>query len=152
MNFCSVLRECFGGSKPQLERILSQLLPDATQYDQFKWLQGDGTFSLSVVAAARYQQELAAIYQDQAADDEDPIVLALLIPGDTNPYIPYAVRVQIRNRTVGSLSRRNARALRARLVRHAIRCQRLRCRAKVSHAWEYTGGDGQWHVQLDVCL
>jgi hypothetical protein len=70
-------------------------------------LMGDGTFRLEVVGMASCQPELEEI-SDNPFLEEERSVLALLIPEDTNPYDPTAVRVQILGRTVGYLSRAEA--------------------------------------------
>ena len=115
-------------------------------------LMGDGTFRLEVVGMASCQPELEEI-SDNPFLEEERIVLALLIPEDTNPYDPTAVRVQIWGRTVGYLSRAEARALRACLGSEVQRTQRFRCRATIQRGSFPTGGEkALWLVRLDVCL
>jgi hypothetical protein len=112
---------------------------------------GDGTFSLEVVGGESCQPELEALTDNPLLEEETRIVLALLIPEDTNPYDRAAVRVQIVGRTVGYLSRADARALRASLGSEVQGTTRFRCRAKLQRLRFHMGGE-VWTVRLDVCL
>ena len=114
-------------------------------------LMGDGTFRLEVVGVESCQPELEEITANPLLEEEARTVLALLIPEDTNPYDFAAVRVQVVGRTVGYLSRADARALRAGLESEVRGRTRFRCRAKIQRA-RFPVGGGEWTVRLDVCL
>src|SRR5215510_221938 len=102
-------------------------------------LMGDGTFSLEVAGVVSCQLELEEIYQDYLQEDKEQIVLAILVPEDTNPYDPAAVRLQIRQRMVGYLSPADARAFRAGLGSAVQGSWRFRCRARIQPASCPTG-------------
>jgi len=114
-------------------------------------LLGDGTFSLEVVGVESCQPELEELTFNPLLEEKVWTMLALLVPEDTNPYDPAAVRVQIVGRTVGYLSRADARALRAGLGSDVQGRTRFRCRAKI-HRVSFPVRGGQWNVWLDVCL
>ena len=116
-------------------------------------LMGDDTFGLEVVGVESCQPELEEVTYNPLLEEAARIVLALLIPEDTNPYDAAAVRVQIWGRTVGYLSRADAHVFRACLGSEVQGTQRLRCRAKIQRASFPQGGEKElWQVRLDVCL
>jgi len=116
-------------------------------------LMGDGTFSLKVAGVFSYQMELEVVYGGDPQAGKEQTTLAILVPEETNPYSPEAVRVQIRQLTVGYLARPDAHAFRACQNREALNVSRYRCRAKIQYSRNSSeGAQGHWGVWLDVCL
>ena len=73
--------------------------------------------------------------------------MARLFPEDDNPHDPKAVCVQINKRTVGYLSRENARELRAQFPQGGLY---WKVKAKIVGGWDNGEGDeGHYGVKLD---
>ena len=116
-------------------------------------LMGDGTFSLEVIGVSNCQPELKIICGGDPQAGEEQTVLAILVPEETSPYSPEAVRVQIWHLPVGYLARPDTHAFLACLNREAPSVGRFRCRAKIRRAWDPREEAKQyWSVYLDVCL
>jgi hypothetical protein len=104
-----------------------------------------------VVGESHYQDELSKICGGRTEDGHDKIFDALLIPEDNNPADSKAVRVDILGRTVGHLSRENARQLRKKAQDEGIAKYALRVKARIRGGW-YRGPDDQgfFGVTLDL--
>src|SRR5438445_12319173 len=110
-------------------------------------LMGDGTFNLEVVGVFSCQVELKKICGGDPQAGNGQTILAILVLEETNPYSPEAVRVQIRQLTVGYLARPDAHAFRACLNREALNVSRYRCRAKIQYSRNSSeGAQGHWGV------
>ena len=108
----------------------------------------DDSFVLPAVGESNYQEALRSICGEPSENGEDRIVDAVLILEDSNPYDPQAVRVDIPGKTVGYLSRANARRFRK---SHAEAS--TTCKARIRGGWDRGGGDtGSYGVSLDVGL
>ncbi len=118
-----------------------------------EWLRGDSTFSLEAVGEAKYQAALEEICGGRTEDGADQIVAADLVLEDTNPYDKNAVQVRILGKTVGYLSRADAKAFRERLMREAVTVEQFQCKANIRGGWERGDGSrGNFGIRLDVCL
>ncbi|UXC34810.1 HIRAN domain-containing protein [Cupriavidus gilardii] len=84
-----------------------------------------GEFACQVVGESNYQPAIA-----QAAK-EGGVLIASLVLDNENPYDDHAVRVDLLGRTVGFLSRKNARLFRRRLAERGITASTSRCHAKI---------------------
>ena len=115
-------------------------------------LESDDAFPLVCVGESHYQAALEAICGPRNEDGEDlevPVVIAL---EDTNPYDPQAVRIEVDGRTVGYLSRPDARAYR-RALETAGLSEVLGCRGRIRGGWDRGQDDrGSYGIFLDVAL
>src|SRR5688500_11155797 len=78
-------------------------------------LSGPDTFSIDIVGESKYQPALASICGGRTDESQEKIVEAVLVHEDNNPYDDKAIRVDIQGKTVGYLSRENARQYRKKL-------------------------------------
>ncbi|MAT72306.1 MAG: hypothetical protein CMJ58_22610 [Planctomycetaceae bacterium] len=96
--------------------LFSWLLGDSTPLAE---LGGSGDFRIEVVGESNYQRELRAVVKAKETPEGGKLVQARLYLEDDNPYDKKAVRVAIDGRTVGYLSRENARLYRRELEKSA---------------------------------
>ena len=114
-------------------------------------LPGPGDYALDVVGESNYQSALASICGGRTEDGHNEIVQATLIHEDSNPHDSMAVRVDISGRTVGYLSRENARQYRKQLARAGHPGITATCSAMIVGGWDRGGGDtGHFGVKLDL--
>lgn len=97
-------------------------------------LSGPGTYSVDIVGESNYQSELEQICGGRTDESQEMIVEAVLIHEDDNPYDKKAIRVDIRGKTVGYLSRENARQYRKKLKEAGYSGITATCFAKVEKA------------------
>lgn len=110
-------------------------------------LAGDGEYGLDVVGESHYQGDLERLAGGRTRDGVEVETQAELIPEDDNPHDKKAVRVAIGGRTVGHLSRDDARAFRESVGRPAT------CAALIVGGWDRGKGDrGHFGVRLDADL
>ena len=76
-------------------------------------MSGPGNFALDIVGESHYQDALGAIAGSKTEDGVSVRCEATLVLDNANPHDKKAVRVDIARRTVGYLSRENARRYRA---------------------------------------
>lgn len=105
------------------------------------WLQGDGTFPLTVAGESYHQRALEEICGGRGEDRVVPAVLRL----EDSPYDRYAVAVLIGGRKVGHLARPDARAFRLRVAGEGRVGPEFPVRAVIDYR-------GQYAVRLDVRL
>lgn len=92
-------------------------------------------FDFDVVGESNYQEAIKQLAEENAIPPEANsrykigIMMAHLIPENDNPYDDKAIRIDIDGRTVGYLSRDNARSFRRRLSRKKISNQITTCMA-----------------------
>ncbi len=114
-------------------------------------LPGPGTYSLDIVGESKYQAVLSAICGGCTEDGHEKLVEATLIHEDDNPYDNKAIRVDIRGKTVGYLSRENARQYREKLREAGYPCMIATCSAMIVGGWDRGDGDkGYFGVKLDI--
>jgi len=115
-------------------------------------LESDNTFPLACVGESHYQDALEAICGPRTEDGEDLEVPALIALEDTNPYDLEAVRIEVDGRTVGYLSRPDARAYR-RALQAASLSEVLVCRGRIRGGWDRGRDDrGSFGIFLDMAL
>lgn len=107
-------------------------------------LKGPGTYSQPVVGESHYQAALEAICGKRTNEGENKIVQATLVL-ENNPHDPQAVRIDIQGKTVGYLSRDDARVYRKQIGKNAT------CQAVIRGGWDRgKRGRGSYGVSLDL--
>jgi hypothetical protein len=109
-------------------------------------LEGDGRFRLPVVGESLYESAFLELVGPRRPEGYNVVVDAALIPENDNRHDPKAVRVEVRGKKVGYLSRSMARRFRMRFARRTVYC-----RAKIIGGWDRGGNDtGHFGVRLDL--
>jgi hypothetical protein len=112
---------------------------------------GPSLFEHDVVGESKYQKELSAICGGKTEDGHKKIVTAMLIHEDTNKYDNKAILVTIDGKSVGYLSRENARQFRQGLADEDLAGATATCSAKIVGGWRRDKGDeGHFGVILDL--
>ena len=83
-------------------------------------------WTTEVVGESQYQDELRVLYRMHGGTEHDIKVIASVVPEDDNRHDPNAVRVEIKKRVVGYLTRQMAAEYRA-----AVGTASGRCSAKI---------------------
>lgn len=110
---------------------------------------GDGDYGTEIVGESHYQRALESLAGGRSEDGAEDYISAVLVHEDDNPHDPKAVRVDIKGKTVGYLSREDARTWRAK----APGSSRHECPAVIVGGWDRGGGDrGHFGVRLDLRL
>jgi hypothetical protein len=110
-------------------------------------LKGDGAYAIPVLGEVHFGRILANAYPDELPSvGQDKVVSAVVRIEKTNRD-SRAVAVEIAGRTVGHLSRADARALRQQVGRES---DTFKCRAAIHAGWER--GRVQYDLRLDVNL
>lgn len=115
-------------------------------------VEADGAFNLEIVGESRYQQALEQLAGGRQDGGVQVQCTAALVLEDSNPHDAKAVRVDIEGRTVGYLTRRNARDLRAQMARIGVTSTRLTTPALIVGGWTAREGEdpGYFGVKLDL--
>jgi len=109
--------------------------------------QPDG-FNVEVVGEASYQVNLLEICGAKQRDGVEKLVFAELVPEDDNQHDKMAVRVDVDGKTVGYLSRPDARS-----YRDQYDDDQTRCAAVIVGGWDRGNGDtGHFGVRLSLSL
>jgi hypothetical protein len=112
---------------------------------------GTGAYAVEVVGESKYQMALEEICGGRTEDGVDLIVEAVLIHEDDNLYDDQAIRVDIARRTVGYLSRINAREFRMQLAKAGHPGATAACAARIVGGWDCGPDDrGYFGVRLDL--
>ena len=123
---------------------------DQTVGETFHWPKL-GDFDFEVVGELNYQKTLATLagaHGDRSAGLE---CVAYLVPEDDNRHDPKAVAVQISGRTVGYLSREDARTFRRRLGQKGLGGRISSCDACIVGGGTRKSGEKLFYgVRLDV--
>jgi uncharacterized protein YukE len=93
--------------------------------------QGQGDFAFEIVGESFYQNELnrlAGAHSEAGAETDH---IAELVPEDDNEHDSKAMAVKIQGRTVGYLSREDARSFRRRLGKKGLTGTVTTCEAKI---------------------
>lgn len=110
-------------------------------------------YSVEVVGESHYQENLEAICGERTPEGENRVIEAVLVLDDTNPLDDQAVRVEIESKTVGYLSRDNARTFRDWRSKQGQAGIAFPCMASIAGGWDRGGGDvGHYGVRLDLSL
>lgn len=117
-------------------------------------LTGNSSFTLDVVGESNYQVDLSRICGGKTWDGHRLKTRAALIPEDENPHDPLAIRVDIAQRTVGYLSRADARRFRKFLAGKGFpEGLPSICDAIIVGGWDRgPKGSGHFGVKLDLPL
>jgi hypothetical protein len=112
---------------------------------------GRGVFQTGVVGESHYQQALETLCGGRSQDGANKYVSAMLVLEDSNPSDKRAVRVDINGRTVGYLSKPDARTYRKCLAKDGHGRASAMCRAIIRGGWDRGDGDrGHFGVLLDL--
>lgn len=104
-------------------------------------------YPTGVVGESHYQPALSRIAGGKQPDGHHMPVTARLVPEDDNPHDPEAVAVFIHGACVGYLSRRDARAFRA---RHPGTDRSVTCPAVITGGWKDGRSEGHFGVRVAV--
>lgn len=134
--------------------LLSWLFGGETQQKQHQpvaRLPGPGKYGVDVVGESKYQSSLEAICGGKCEDGHKKTVEAILVHEDANPYDNKAVRVDIDGKTVGYLSREEARQYRKALKNAGHAGITASCSAVILGGWIRGSTDqGHFGVKLDL--
>lgn len=147
-----------------MSSILAILIIVVLAYFAFRWrsgrgigqsmqghLPGPGTYEFDIVGESKYQGALEAICGGRTEDSAEHVTEAVLYLEDSNPHDNLAVRVDIDGRTVGYLSRKDARSYRQQLKQLGHDRLVCRCDAMVVGGWRRSRTDqGYFGVKLDL--
>lgn len=101
--------------------------------------------------ASHYQDALGAAAGERTTAGVNVGVLAALVPEPSNRFDKQAVAVQVGGRTVGHLSREDARAYRPILDKHAAEGKVPFCNATIRGGWDRGCGDvGSYGIDLEL--
>jgi hypothetical protein len=114
--------------------------------------QSEIDFPLRIVGESHYQETLEMLCGGRTEDGADHVALAVLYLEDNNPYDTNAVRIEICNRTVGYLDRKDARAYRAFLKRNGTPKSNGVCKAHIRGGWKRPRSQGHFGVWLNFKL
>ena len=114
---------------------------------------GTGNFKFEVVGESHYQGAIEHLAGGRTEDGVREQRTATLICDDNNDYDDQAVRVEINGRTVGHLSRVDARTYRRVLADEGRAGAIVSCPALIVGGWDRGDGDiGHFGVKLDLPL
>ncbi len=114
-------------------------------------MNGPGTYSVDVVGESHYQEALESICGGRTENSQRLEVEAFLVPEDDNPHDTNAVRIYIRDQTVGYLDRETARSFREKIAEIGLTGVAVKCSAIIVGGWDRGGGDrGHFGVKLDL--
>lgn len=113
-------------------------------------LSGPGHYDCDIVGESYYQPALKEICGGKSEKGHQLEVEAVLVHDNTNPYDNKAIRVDIRGRTVGHLSRALARSYRKRLEEIGYAEATASVAAIVVGGWKRGADEGYFGVKLDL--
>lgn len=149
----------FGG-KSKVSDDKDEISPDTsteikpqTSSENLIDLTGSGKFPFSVVGESYYQDNLKQICGEYSIDGTNKILTAALIHADDNQYDSEAIRVEIFGKTVGHMSKADARMYRTYMRSKNWSGLTATCKAKITGGWDLGQEDiGQYGVSLDLPL
>lgn len=110
-----------------------------------------GDFDFDIVGESNYQPALATLAGTHGERSPDKEYQAALVPEDDNRYDDKAVRVDINGRTVGYLSKDDARSFRRRLGAKRLTGQTTHCAAVIVGGYRMKNGErASYGVKLDI--
>ena len=114
-------------------------------------MMGTGNFELEIVWELHYQAALEAICGPRVPKGVNRLETAWLILEDNNPHDKNAVRVEIRSKKVGYLSREAAMLYRQQLKARGMPKANGQCQAVIRGGWVSSDGrKGPYSVRLDI--
>lgn len=115
-----------------------------------KW-ESLGEFDFEVVGESNYQNALKIAAGNHGSDPADVQCIAALVPEDDNEYDKSAVAVEVGGKTVGYLSRDDARSFRRRLGRKQLSGQVTYCDALIMGGGTSKAGKKySYGIRLDI--
>lgn len=133
-----------------MHKVSPEILPK-TSPGNLIGLTGTGKFSLHVVGESYYQDNLKQICGEYSVDGTNNILNATLIHADDNQYDSEAIRVEISGKTVGHMSKTDARPYRTYMRSKDWSGLTAICKAKITGGWDRGQGDiGNYGVSLDL--
>lgn len=105
------------------------------------------SFPVAVVGESYYQDNLRKICGRPKSNGEDRQIDAAIILDDQNPADALAVRVEIKGRIVGHLSREDARRYRSQKPK-----RKATCKARIRGGWDRGSDKGSYGVWLNLKL
>jgi hypothetical protein len=128
-------------------RALVKATPDATAHH----IEGQEEYNVEIVGESKYQKVLGKIAGGRQEDGVEHETTARLIPENNNSYDKNAVRIDIENKTVGYLSRDNAKIYRKQLKKAGHANSTATCAAIIVGGWDRGRNDrGHFGVRLDL--
>ena len=125
--------------------------PVPSETSQIARLPGPGTFDFDIVGESKYQEALEAISGGREREGVEKRTEATLVLEDQNPHDNRAVRVDIQGRTVGYLSRDDARSYRKQIAKAGHPRLTAVCDALIVGGWHRSKKDvGSFGVKLDL--
>lgn len=114
-------------------------------------LPGPGTYEFDIVGEASYQDALSDICGGKKESSADLYVDAELYLEDENPHDSKAVCVSVEGKTVGYLSRKDARNFRKQVKEFEDQDPIFFCKAVIVGGWKKSKRDqGNFGVRLDL--
>ena len=114
-------------------------------------LPGPGTYEFDIVGESAYQDSLESICGGRSEDSAEFQTEAILVLENSNPHDSLAVRVDIQGKTVGYLSRKDARNYRKQLEQLGHPNVTCSCKAMIVGGWQRSRTDrGNFGVKLDL--
>lgn len=135
--------------RPEMGRTTRRVTPAVTQQitPVFAWPER-GEYDFEVVGESYYQPALEAL-PDTFEDGQTGI--AVLVPEDDNPHDPKAVRVTVQGRTIGHLSREDARSYRRRLAGKKLGMVPASCGVMITGGYPLSDGTHAFYgAMLDI--
>jgi hypothetical protein len=110
-----------------------------------------GHFDFEVVGESNYQDAITSIVGDHGDQPPADIFNAVIIPENDNKYDALAIRIDIDSKTVGYMSREDARSFRRRLGAKKMKNQVTTCAAMIVGGFITRNGDrASYGVRLDL--
>lgn len=114
-------------------------------------LPGPGTFEFDIVGEASYQDALSSICGGKTESSAERYVDAELYLEDENPHDNKAVCVRVEGKTVGYLSRKDARNFRNQVKEFEDQDPIFFCKAVIVGGWQRSKSDqGNFGIRLDL--
>lgn len=115
-------------------------------------IDGPGEFDFDLVGESFYQDNLAKICGPKSEGTKRVFATGIIIPYDTNPHDPLAVRVEIKGLVVGHFAKEAARQYRKQLQKSgAPPYARMSCDAMIVGGWiTKDGKEASYGVKLDI--
>lgn len=119
--------------------------------NQHYFLRGTGKFYISITGTTHYKSNIIYICNGTTNKTPDKMYLAEIALESDNQADKNAVKISIKDRTVGHLSREDAKFFRNVLSQHGIHDTIFNCYAKITGGWHSEDGFiGNFGVNIDL--
>lgn len=138
--------------RPRKSKALAGKAPAANQAPAaaFVWPE-IGEYEFEVSGESHHQDALRALAGDHGEDAANLLTTAVVVPYETNPHDPKAVKVLIDGHLVGHLSREDARSYRRRLASKKQGMVPAQCGALIMGGFlDRKGQRASYGVRLDL--